>query len=363
MPRTRRATASNFPHLVHCRAAADLQIFFEDQDYAMYLDDLRELARGGYVDVYAFALLPQEMYLTLTPRTISLPQIIQRLHVKHTKRINKKLRRRGSLFSQRFASTIFEATLLPDLVRFVDVVANRGSNQETLEADNFSSHNVYCHERAFHGDWIKVAPVLRSFGWELDQQLARRRYQRFVADGMHKKIDFKDITTKARMRSGADLSDQILTKLESQSKRRRLRIDNLTRRASLLLHTNTDLLRGNSRKQNLVFARRLIATVAVTRCDRSVQEVANYFSRDKSQISRLVTQGLHLLESDEVFKTLCDSLLQHKVPIGPKPLEAKPRRDAEMHESKRNINDASIASDVLTKMPSHEGTAMRHSIF
>ena len=41
---------------------------------------------------------------------------------------------------------------------------------------------------------------------------------------------------------------------------------------------------------------------------RSVTEVAEFLQRDKAQVSRLVTQGMDLLENNEAFTLLFDAL-------------------------------------------------------
>jgi hypothetical protein len=89
-------------------------------------------------------------------------------------------------------------------------------------------------------------------------------------------------------------------------------LQTLARRISLLLSVNLANLRGRSRRQELVMARRLMATIAVLAAERSVTEVAKFLRRDKAQISRLVSQGMDLLEADEPFKVLYDSVWQGK---------------------------------------------------
>jgi chromosomal replication initiation ATPase DnaA len=90
---------------------------------------------------------------------------------------------------------------------------------------------------------------------------------------------------------------------------------NLAERISLLLSVNLVNLRGPSRRQELVMARRLMATIAVLAADHSVTEVAKFLRRDKAQISRLVSQGMDLVEADEPFKVLYDSVWHEKKSI------------------------------------------------
>jgi chromosomal replication initiation ATPase DnaA len=89
---------------------------------------------------------------------------------------------------------------------------------------------------------------------------------------------------------------------------KRSSVNTLAERACLLLNISFEQLVSSSRRQDLVMARRLLATSAVLGAGRSITEVAIFLRRDKAQVSRLVTQGMDLLNNNEAFCHMFESL-------------------------------------------------------
>jgi chromosomal replication initiation ATPase DnaA len=84
-----------------------------------------------------------------------------------------------------------------------------------------------------------------------------------------------------------------------------------------LMNIHVDDLTSAARQQDLVVARRLLATSAVRQAGRSVSEVAEFLNRDKGQVSRLVQQGMSQMRSDEGFRALLESMRQRGSPQAP----------------------------------------------
>ena len=90
--------------------------------------------------------------------------------------------------------------------------------------------------------------------------------------------------------------------------RRRPALPTLARRVSLLMNVHVDDLMSPARQQELVMARRLLATCAVRTAGRTVTEVAEFLRRDKAQVSRLVGQGMEQMRNDEGFRALLEAV-------------------------------------------------------
>jgi hypothetical protein len=84
----------------------------------------------------------------------------------------------------------------------------------------------------------------------------------------------------------------------------------LARRVSLLMNVHVEDVTSAARQQDLVMARRLLATSAVRQAGRTVTEVAEFLQRDKGQVSRLVQQGMIQMRTDEGFRTLLEAMRQ-----------------------------------------------------
>lgn len=302
VPRQRRKHAPASPHLVVARAATGALLFYRDDDYAAYLRLLRQFVRDRLVTVYAFCLLPQEIRLVLRPGRLPLGRVIQRLHGSHTLRINMRLQRHGSLFQGRYYAKAFHEDDLCGVVRNVHLFAVRAGYARHAETYSYSSHCSYLGYGDSQYDFVHVNPVLESFkGTSPFPQKSFAKYVEATA---------LDPDEEGIFHEAADETlDGDSPTIEGNSKGFLM---NLAERISLLLSVNLVNLRGPSRRQDLVMARRLIATIAVLAAQQSVTEVAKFLRRDKAQISRLVSQGMDLVEADEPFRILYDSVWDEK---------------------------------------------------
>jgi putative transposase len=302
VPRQRRKYAPALPHLVIARAASGALLFYRDDDYVAYLRLLRQFVRDRLVSVHAFCLLPQEIRLILRPGRIPLGRVIQRLHGSHTLRINLRLQRRGSLFQGRYESKALHESDLRSAVRSVHLLPVRTGFARHAEAFSFSSHCTYLGYGDSQYDFVHTNPVLESF--KGTSQFPQKSFAKYVEAAALDPDDdgiFEEVADETPLALQPNIG-----------RSRKGFLMNLAERISLLLSVNLVNLRGPSRRQDLVMARRLMATIAVLAADHSVTEVAKFLRRDKAQISRLVSQGMDLVEADEPFKVLYDSVWHEK---------------------------------------------------
>ena len=105
MPRIARAVIPGFPHHVTQRGNNRQRVFFGDADRVLYLGLLqRQSARFG-LDVLAYCLMDNHVHLVATPRRPdSLAKALGRAHFLYTLAINRRTRRSGHLWQNRFYS-------------------------------------------------------------------------------------------------------------------------------------------------------------------------------------------------------------------------------------------------------------------
>lgn len=307
LPRVKRSTILGFPHLVKAYANGGARIFETDEDYSCYLSTLRQLSRDKLVKVYAFCLMPEEVRLVLRPTRLSLARIMQRLHGTHTQRMNRVRGRLGHLFRGRFDSLVFPHKNLLEVVRSVHLWPVRTGAVRRAEHYGWCSHAGYLNKQAQWSDMVCSEDILGSLSNDSDSAL--RSYFRFIESAA---LD-PDNDGIAQLSPGVGGigrdAEELVGRLRGAGRRpRRLSLIALARRVSLLLNVSMTQLQGPSRRQDIVMARRLLASAAVLGVGRSVSEVAHFVERDKAQVSRLVSQGVDLYECDEPFRTLVDSV-------------------------------------------------------
>lgn len=307
VPRTKRITWLNYPHLVIAQSNDGRKLFVDQHDYHFYLSILRQMVRDRYLKVFAFALMEKELRLVIEPSRLMLPRIMQRLHAKHSAYMNNKLKGFGHLFRGRFQSLMFDPDDLLEVVRSVHLWPVRQGLLRRPELYPYGSHAAYMGSAQPLMDFIASKTVLEQFGGDLESN--RRAFSRFIEQKALEPDNYGIKMISPGIGASKDNPPHLLRKAtvnEAGYKKSSVKI--LAERTSLLLSISLEHLMSASRRQELVMARRLLATAAVFGAQRSVTEVADFLQRDKAQISRLVTQGMDLLENDEPFMLMFDAL-------------------------------------------------------
>jgi REP element-mobilizing transposase RayT len=316
MPRTRRIALIGHPHVVVARGNNGEAVFLDDTDFEAYLSLVREMVREQLFVLYAWCLMKSEVRLVIAPERLPLGQVVQRLHTAHARRINQRNVRTGHLFEGRFRSILIPPQRLPDAVRWVHLWPVRVDRVRRVETYPWSSHRAYVARGDEWGDLVDAWTVLEKYGTTLPA--AQRAFGRFVELGALERDDLGIDQVMAGVGGDRKFAEDVLAEAGVVWRgRRRPALPTLARRVSLLMNVHADDLVSPARQQELVMARRLLATSAVRQAGRTVTEVADFLNRDKGQVSRLVAQGMSQMRTDAGFRTLLEAMKQRGAPQTP----------------------------------------------
>ena len=122
MARLPRLYAPGIAQHVVQRAAEGRQLFVDADDYAMFIDLLRDAARAHGVGIHAYVLLPERLELVVTPTSReSTARALQSVARRYVPRINAKTSRNGTLWHGRYRSTLVDADdYLLAVMRYVE---------------------------------------------------------------------------------------------------------------------------------------------------------------------------------------------------------------------------------------------------
>ena len=110
MPRRPRINLKGVPQHVIQRGNNRQACFFEDQDYAVYLDKLHEYAIQHKVEVHSFVLMTNHVHLLMTPGIESgISKLIQSVGRYYVRYINQTYHRTGTLWEGRFKSNVIDS--------------------------------------------------------------------------------------------------------------------------------------------------------------------------------------------------------------------------------------------------------------
>ena len=122
MARLARLVIPGLPHHVTQRGNRRQQTFFNDGDYAAYLELMAEWCREEGVEIWGYCLMPNHVHLIAVPKTEDgLRRAIGEAHRRYTRRINFREKWRGYLWQGRFASFIMDEPYLLAAARYVEL--------------------------------------------------------------------------------------------------------------------------------------------------------------------------------------------------------------------------------------------------
>lgn len=184
MPRAARLDISGVLQHVIVRGIEGRDIFLDDQDRSLFLTRLSSLLRETSTRCFAWSLLPNHFHLLLVPTAAPLSHLMRSLLTGYAVGFNRKYRRAGHLFQNRYKSIVCEEEpYLLELVRYIHLNPLRAgliANLEDLDRYPWSGHAVLMGHRSLEGQ--ETRSILERFGKTLLR--AREHYRQFVADGV-----------------------------------------------------------------------------------------------------------------------------------------------------------------------------------
>jgi putative transposase len=184
MPRHPRIDLPGLLHHVIVRGIEKRPVFLDDQDREEFLARFSRLLAETQTDCYAWALLDTHFHLLLLPHTSKLAHIMRRLLTGYAVVFNRRHKRVGHLFQNRYKSIVCDGdAYLLELVRYIHLNPLRARIVNTLD-----SLAVYpwCGHRELLGEpsrtLISAERVLPFF--DRRRRAAQQQYRQFIADGI-----------------------------------------------------------------------------------------------------------------------------------------------------------------------------------
>jgi putative transposase len=180
MPRGPRLDFTGALHHVIVRGIERRRIFGGNLDRQLFLDRLADWVIESHASLYAWALMPNHAHILLRTGQVPLSRFMQAWLSAYSTAFNRRHRRSGHLFQNRFKSTLVEEEpYLRQLLAYIHLNPVRSRLPVTLESlDRYpwTGHAVLLGNAAFPAQDSTF--ILSLFGETVDQ--ARRRYWNFV---------------------------------------------------------------------------------------------------------------------------------------------------------------------------------------
>ena len=184
MPRLARLDAPGIVHHVIIRGIERRKIFKDNKDRDNLLERISGLIPRTNTACYAWALLPNHAHFLFRTGDVELSNLMRRLLTGYAVSFNRRHKRHGQLFQNRYKSIICQEDIyLRELVRYIHLNPLRAKivpDILQLNKDPYSGHSVLMGGVKRH--WQDKGYVLSYFGRKTGE--ARRRYLSYVKEGV-----------------------------------------------------------------------------------------------------------------------------------------------------------------------------------
>lgn len=311
MPRKPRLEVPGYIYHVIARGIERRNIFSNDTDYNFFLNRLGEILTDTKTSCLAFCLIPNHFHLLLRSGKIPTSTVMRRLLTGYALFFNKRHRRSGYLFQNRYKSIICqENPYLLELIRYIHLNPIRARTLNTLSQLNtypFAGHSALLERKKYH--WYPSETVLKYFG--KNKKKAKEKYLEFITDGLSMGRNPK-YTGGGLRRSLGDpkryskekqaFDDRILgsgdfvltlQELEKKEKEKDIKVsvEDLIKKAAKTYSLEPEQIQGRGKTKKLKEARTLVAYLAVIHLGFSFAEAARHLKIHRSTVARMVERG------------------------------------------------------------------------
>jgi len=184
MPRQARLDAPGTLHHVMVRGIEKRRIVDDGKDRGAFMGRLGEAAAATGTVLYAWSLMPNHAHLLLRSGPQGLPGFMRRFLTGYAMEYNRRHRRHGHLFQNRYKSIVCEEdTYFRELVRYIHLNPLRSRLvRDLMHLDRYR----WCGHAVVMGnveyDWQDRAHVLAWFGRR--KKAALKAYRQYMTDGI-----------------------------------------------------------------------------------------------------------------------------------------------------------------------------------
>jgi REP-associated tyrosine transposase len=316
MPRQSRMDAPGTLHHVIGRGIEGTKIFRNRADREDFLDRLAKLCEAKALSIYAWALLGTHFHLLVRSGNQSLSRSISRLLTGYVVNFNRRHKRYGHLFQNRYKSILCEEDpYLLELTRYIHLNPLRArmvKNFKELGFYPWSGHSAIMGRQK--RGWQDVGTVLGYYGRRKRRAIAA--YEDYVREGIEKgrrpelvggglirslggwsevlslRRRGEKTASDERILGSGEFIERLLSEAEEKAKQAlgwRGRVPDLQTLLSKISKkegVEQQKVRGGDQRRSVVSARKVFCRLAVKRMGYSGASVARYLGVTTSLVNR-----------------------------------------------------------------------------
>ncbi len=191
MPRKARQKSDNAIFHIMARSISEVELFRDDEDKGVYLLFVKKYQKLYRFKVYAYCLMDNHVHIMLDANGSDISKIMHGINFSYARYFNKKHKRHGHLFQDRFKSKmVLDNKYLCALSLYIhNNPVDIPEYKENVENYYFSSLGVYLGLRKDPFELIEDWFLMSFFGETLRK--SRKKYSRLIFKYSNKKIEEK----------------------------------------------------------------------------------------------------------------------------------------------------------------------------
>ena len=275
-------------------------IFRDEKDLKRFLTYLSHCKMRFPFRLYAYALMKNHIHLLVEVEKVPLSKIMQSFLFRYTQYFNRRYRQVGHLFQGRYKAIVCDKdAYLLELVRYIHLNPVRARVVKRPEDYVWTGHLSYLGKR--EEDLIDQGFVLDQLGEDLSS--AKRRYRRFVWEGMTGGHEEKYYQVKAQRYLGEDAFVERIEreKKESEDWMYEIPLEVISREVAKAIGCREDELHSVRRSRQGSLGRGMVAYLARRISGYRVKEIADHFRRSSVAVSEAIMKIEDHLREDTGF--------------------------------------------------------------
>ncbi|CAB1085043.1 hypothetical protein D1AOALGA4SA_12540 [Olavius algarvensis Delta 1 endosymbiont] len=334
MPRKARIDAPGALHHIIVRGIEGKAIFNDRYDRYNFLDRFGDVLIAASTPCFAWALMFNHVHLLLRTGVTPIAKVMQRLLTGYAQQFNRRHKRHGQLFQNRYKSFLCEEDpYLLELVRYIHLNPLRSRvvrDLKQLSTYPFCGHHVLMGK--YDHEWQDIDYVLALFG--KTSGAARKAYETFIskgvaagrrpelvggglirsAGGWSALIGCRQsgirIKGDERILGSSDFVEITLKQADERlAEKSRLQADGpnletLIEKAAVYFEVDIEELTTPSKERRISHARSVVCYLAVRKLIISCANVARTLKISPSTVSKAVIKGRAVQDRKKILKDL-----------------------------------------------------------
>lgn len=152
MPRIARKKHDEAVYHIMVRGNNREKIFFEDEDRVRYLETLKRYKAKFQISIFAYCLMDNHAHLIIDCCGQDISKVMHGINLSYTQYINRKYRRCGHLFQNRFKSVIVDGdNYIIQATKYIHQNPVKAGICDGAQDYKWSSFNIYTGKRDVFG--------------------------------------------------------------------------------------------------------------------------------------------------------------------------------------------------------------------